>query len=258
MIVDLSGRPESVTKPYVAQFVQMGSGGASREGNTRLGAWATLREYLDEAQRYAADPRGYFTRRRDTEYAIADLEALGPVLSGAAPLIVGVNRAADIRTLIRLKQNRNLNVIILGGSEAWKVARELSIAGIPVILDPTANLPSQFEDLGATLQNAARLNAAGVTVVFDSTAAASGSHNLYLTTQLAGNAVANGLPYGAALAAMTINPAKIYGVNATHGSLEVGKVADIVVWDGDPLELASRPTNVFIGGRGTSLDHPQQ
>jgi imidazolonepropionase-like amidohydrolase len=180
------------------------------------------------------------------------------VLSGAAPLIVGINRAADIRTLIKLKQNRNLNVIILGGSEAWKVARELSIAGIPVILDPTANLPSQFEDLGATLQNAARLNAAGVTIAFDGTASASGSHSLFLTPQLAGNAVANGLPYGVAMAALTINPAKIYGVSATHGTLEVGKVADVVIWDGDPLELSSRPTNVFIGGRSMPLGNRQE
>ena len=255
VIVDLSESPASVTRAGAVQSVAMGAAGIGYNGGTRLGNWAALRDALDEAKTYAANPSAYVMRPRQGGLSIGDLKALGPVARGAQPLVVAVNSAADIRTLIRFKAQYGVNAIILGGMEAHLVAREIAAARIPVILNPMRNLPSQFEDLSATLSNAARLNAAGVTVAFYDPP--SGTHNLRLLPQLAGNAVANGLPYEAALAALTINPARIYGVEGRLGSLEIGKAADVVVWDGDPLETATRPTHVLIDGRETSLGNRQ-
>jgi len=254
-VIDMSGRVQSVTKPQAAQLVAMGYAGAARAGDTRMGAWAVLREYLDEAAAYAANSNGYVLRAREDRFQIADIKALGPVISGDQPLIVSVNSANDIRNLIRLKNAYRLRVIIAGGTQAWRVAPALAAANIPVILDPLYNLPGQFESLGATLENAARLNAAGVKISFYNPP--SGTHNLHLLLQQAGNAVANGLPYDAALKALTLNAAEMFGLEAQLGSIEPGKIADIVIWDGDPLELTTKPEAVFINGVAQSLENRQ-
>ncbi len=250
-IVSLTGSPNSVMREGALQSVAMGYAGAARNGDTRMGAWAEFRDAIEEARAYAANPAGYALRPRMTGLSLNDLEALVPAARGAQPIVVAVNGAADLRMLIKTKARYGLNVIVLGGAEAHVVARELAAAQIPVILNPVFNLPEQFEGLAATQANAARLNAAGVTIGFFDPP--SGSHNLRLLPQLAGNAVANGLPYAAALAALTINPARMYGLGDRYGSIEVGKAGDLVVWSGDPLETASRPDAVFIDGRQTSL-----
>ncbi|MFQ5562629.1 MAG: amidohydrolase family protein [Parvularculaceae bacterium] len=255
-VIDLSGTAQSVTKPRAAQIAVLGYSGAARSGDTRMGAMATMREYLDQALSYAADPRDYVRRQRAERFSISDLKALGPVVAGDQPLIVSAYRAADIRNVIRLKNEYRLKVILLGGSEAWEVAGDLAAADIPVILDPLANLPSGFEDMGATLKNAARLHGAGVKIAFYNPPGF-GAHNLRALPQLAGNAVAAGLPYDAAIAALTINPAEMFGLGDRLGSIEVGKVADLVVWSGDPLELSSAPDAVLIAGRETSLENRQ-
>ncbi len=250
-IVDLSGRPNSVLRAQAVQSVAMGAMGIGYNGGTRLGNWASLRDALDEARAYAANPAAYVMRPRQGGLSIGDLKALGAVARGQQPLVVVVNSVTDIRTLIKLKAQYGLNAIILGGTEAHLIAPEVAAAKIPVILNPMLNLPTQFESLASSLSNAAKLNAAGVTIAFYDPP--SGTHNLRLLPQLAGNAVANGLPYDAALAALTINPARIYGVADRLGSLEIGKAGDVVVWDGDPLEVATRPIAVLIDGRVTSL-----
>lgn len=250
-IVDLSGRVNSVNRAGALQSAALGYAGAARNGDTRLGAWAAFRDALDEARAYAANPGGYALRPRMTGLTLNDLEALVPAARGQQPIVVAANSAMDLRTLIKTKAQYGLNVIVLGGTEAHLVARELAAAGIPVILNSFLNLPSQFEDLAATQANAARLQAAGVLIGFYDPP--SGTHNLRLLPQLAGNAVANGLPYAAALAALTINPARMYGAADRYGSIEIGKAGDLVLWDGDPLEVSSRPVAVYIDGRATSL-----
>lgn len=254
-VIDLTGRANSVTRARVGQVASLGYGGAMRAGDTRLGVWALLRETLDEARSYAANPNEYVRRPRSGRHTLADLKALGPVVAGDQPLIVDINGADDIRTLIRIKNEYGLRAIIVGGSEGWKVGRALASANIPVILDPTANLPNQFEDLAATLENAARLEAAGVTIAFTGTS--TGTHNLYALTQMAGIAVAHGLDYDAAISALTRNPAEIYGLEDDLGTLAAGKLADIVIWDGDPLEVTSAPEAVFISGVQQDLDNRQ-
>lgn len=255
-VIDLSGRVASVTKSHAAQVVVMGAQGKTRAGGTRMGSWELLRETLAAAVDYGRNPRAYEQLPRDERFEISDLKALGSVVSGAEPMIVLVNSAAEIRNLIRLKRQFPVRPIVVGGSEAWRVAPELAAAKIPVILNPLYNLPNGFEDLGATLANAARLSAAGVEISFYDPQG-SATHNQRLLPQLAGNAVANGLPYETALAALTLYPARMFGVDKELGSLERGKRADIVVWDGDPLETSTRPVDVYIDGAKTSLENRQ-
>lgn len=182
-----------------------------------------------------------------------DAEALLRVINGDMPLLFTADRAADIRQVIAFKKrNPTISVVIVNAVEGWRVADELADANIPVILNPENNLPGGFDQIGATLANAGRLHQAGVSVSIGME-----THNIRLATQHAGNAVANGLPWQAGLASLTINPARIYGVDNLLGSLETGKTADVVVWSGDPLEVTSHAEQVIIKGELMSMESRQ-
>jgi imidazolonepropionase-like amidohydrolase len=126
---------------------------------------------------------------------------------------------------------------------------------VPVILNPLQDLPDDFESLGSTLENAGRLSNAGVEVIIKSSEG--GAHRVRETRYDAGNAVAHGMKWQAALDAVTINPARAFGVDNVMGSIEAGKDADIVVWSGDPFEPATQPTAVIINGREQPLTSRQ-
>ena len=257
IIVDMTGKPDAIMVRGAAMSVQLDASASGQAGGTRMGSWASVREILDDAQLYANDPAGYRRLATDGRYTSSDLAALVPVLSGRAPLFVAVDRAADIRNVIRFKNDYNLDIVIVGGQEAWKEGAALAAAGIPVILDPLANLPASFDELFATLKNAPRLHAAGVKIAFYNPPGF-GTHNLRRLTQLAGNAVAEGLPFDAAIEALTRMPAEILGIDDQVGTIEVGKRADLVIWDGDPLELTSAPVAVLIDGAQQDLRHRSQ
>ena len=245
-VIHLGDVDDYVVARNPALFVQLGESGAALSHGARGNALLRLRETLEDALAYAADPAAYEAGDgRDFRPGRLDLQALVPVLEGKRLLVVRAHRASDIDAAVDLAQKFDLRIAITGGTEAWMVADRLAEARIPVILDPTDNLPASFESLGATMENAARLAAAEVTVAFktDETHTASNSRHL------AGNAVAHGLPYEEALAAVTLNPARIYGLGDEVGSIEPGKAADVVVWDGDPLEVTTYADQVVIGGR---------
>jgi Amidohydrolase family len=176
----------------------------------------------------------------------AGRSVLGGFLNGSGRVVFYVDRAADIRRIIELAQREHLHAVIRGGAEAWRVAPALAAAGIPVVLDPYVDLPGTFDSVGSTLENAARLQRAGVKVAFSFGDPA--PHSMFKLRQGAGLAVAHGLPYEAAIAAMTRNPAEIFGVADRNGSIERGRVADLVLWSGDPLEVTSLADEVFIQG----------
>lgn len=159
--------------------------------------------------------------------------------------MIHVQRASDIEATLRLARDFKLKLVISGGAEAWMVAGQLAAAHVPVLLNPLENLPNHFESLGSTLENAARLQQAGVLIAF----ATGDTHNARNVTQAAGNAVANGLPWLDALKALMLNPAQIYGMDKDLGTLEQGKLADVVIWSADPLEVSSSVDQVFIAGR---------
>ena len=158
-------------------------------------------------------------------------------------MVFKVNRASDILQTIDFAQRHGFKAVIDGGAEAWMVAEELAAADVPVLLDPLVNLPGSFDSLGARLDNAALLYAAGVDIAFSGAE----SHNARKTRQLAGNAVANGLPWEAGLAALTASPSAIFGVD--NGRLRQGAKADLVLWSGDPLEVTTAADAVIMGGR---------
>jgi len=233
--------------PRAAMFVAIGNTSQAGAGGSRAAQWVLLRNALEEARRFAAAPRA--VGPRDQLLSRPDVEALGGVIAGRMPLAIQADRESDIRQAIRLAADEKVRVVILGGAEAWHAASDLAAASIPVILDPETDLPQTFDALGARLDNAALLAKAGVTIAFSVS-----GNGLYLSYDAgidmregAGIAVANGLPYADGLKAMTAGPARIWGL-ANAGTLAPGADADIVIWDGDPLEPASAPVTVFVKG----------
>ena len=243
--VRVTAEPDPVFKPKAAMVVDLGDAGA-RIAGSHAGAMVLLKSSLQDVRAYMAHKEAY-ERGQTRAYGLSreDLEALIPVVEGKTPLLVRVHRASDIRQVIKLAREEHLKLVIEGAEEGWLVAGDLAASGTPVLIDTEADLPEQFESLGARLDNAARLEKSGVLVAIE------GSRdfdNLRQARFNAGTAVANGMPYGAAMAAVTINPAKIWGLADRIGSLEVGKDADVVIWSGDPFETSTWPTTVFIAG----------
>jgi len=244
-VIHLGMGPDLLVRSPVAMFAVLGEEGSRRAGGSRAGAMLLLRSALDDALDYAAH-KAAWERAERRPYALShlDLEALVPVARGALPLVVAVERASDIEAALRLAKERRLKLILAGADEGWMVADQIAAAKVPVLLNPLEDRPSNFEKLGATLENAARLHRAGVTFAFMT----GDSHNARNLRQGAGNAVAYGLPWDEALKAMTVNPARIWHLEDHLGSLEPGKEADLVIWDGDPLEVTTGAVQVFIRG----------
>lgn len=247
-MVDTSGSFNSIQSREAFMLAQLGEAGAGAAGGSRAASWMWLLTAIDDAKAY---PKGF---EQDGEGDILNRKeaiALKPVVDGKVPLMIEVHRAGDILQVISLqKREPKIKIIILGAAEGWRVADELAAAKIPVIVNPLTNLPDRFEILAATLENAGRLSKAGVTVAIADPNEA--THNTRFIQQLAGNAVANGMPWNDAFAAITKNAANLYG-RTDLGVLAPNATADVVIWDGDPLELSSSPDAVFIAGTETPM-----
>jgi len=230
-----------------AQYASYGIAGANISGGSRASAYAVLDKALEEAN-YLRHNRSRYLPGFDWNFSqsVEDLDALKAVIEKKIPLVISVHRRDDILKMIALAKKHNVRLVLAGASEAWTVADEIARANIPVIMDPILNLPGSFESLANRLDAAAILNAAGVKLVFTGVNWRS-THNGYLVRQSAGNAVSYGMPAEEAIKAMTINTAEVFGVE-NYGQIAVGMEADIVVWDGDPLELSTSADVVLIKG----------
>jgi hypothetical protein len=250
-VINLGGK-DSVVVKEAAMVMTLGESGSELAGGSRSAAMAMLREAIEDTRDYVKNKSSYNAGNR-REYALSrhDLEALIPVVQRRLPLLVNVERAADIERVLEFAKEYRVSLILKGVSEGWRVAEKIALAKVPVIFDPINNLPSSYETLGTRLDNAKILSEAGVTIMFTGMGWQN-THNAYLVRQSAGNAVANGLPYGVAIAAITTNPAKIFGLPA-YGELKEGSDATLVVWSGDPLEVMSNPRHVVIRGQEFSL-----
>ena len=228
-----------------ALFISLGGDAASLSGSSRAAQWMLLDQLVDEV-------RGRIPQ--DSRFALltpAGRVALARYFGGGGRVVVRIQRAADIVRLLRWSKQRGVNIALLGAAEAWKVAPQIAAANVPVFVNSLANLPADFDELGATLENAARLHAAGVRVSFSQSGDA--SHNARKIRQLAGNAVANGLPWEAALAGLTSVPASSFGIGNELGTIAVGQRADLVLWSGDPLDVANVAQQVWLDGRAIPM-----
>ncbi|NDG91904.1 MAG: hypothetical protein EBY55_02015 [Gammaproteobacteria bacterium] len=234
---------------YLREWNRRGAGGS--RGN----ALQLVLEDLDEAARFLRDQRQYNSNKaRPFSLSTRELRALGRVIKGERLLVVHVDRAADIRKVVTsFERFEDVKLIIAGGVEAWRLAPMLAERSIPVLLNVLDNVPESFDRLGARLDSATILDKAGVPIAFMSTTPYSEFRSL---TQAAGVAVANGLPWDRALRALTEGPAEIWGIEG--GRLAEGEVADLVFWDGDPIEIMSAPQAVMIDGRWVDLTTRQQ
>jgi imidazolonepropionase-like amidohydrolase len=228
-----------------ALFVTLGGDGANLTGSSRAAQWMLLDQLIDEV-------RGRIPA--NSKFALltpAGRTTLATYFGGGGRVMVRIQRAADIARLLRWSRQRGVHIALIGATEGWMVAPQIAAAGVPVFVDALADLPADFDEIGATLENAARLNAAGVRVSFSQSGDA--SHNARKIRQLAGNAVANGLPWEAGLAGLTSVPATSFGLGGQMGRIAVGQRADLVLWTGDPLDVASVAQQVWMDGRAIPM-----
>jgi imidazolonepropionase-like amidohydrolase len=294
-IIDLGADMQPITRARAFQFVELGEEGASEAGGSRASAHVLFRNALREARdlgRYsgitgggasertprASDQRDFpleevpdsrllapgASRPDDVLLTRFDAAALVPVLNGRQLLLVHVERASDILQVLALKREfPRLRLVLVGAGEGWTIAREIVAAGVPVIANALGDLPASFEQLAATQSNVGRMQAAGVKVALgminDDEA-----RQVRLARQQAGNLVAlgrlpgaAGLSWGEALAAITSRPAEAVGLGDEFGSLKAGRRADVVIWDGDPLENGSAALMVMIDGVQQPMENHQ-
>jgi imidazolonepropionase-like amidohydrolase len=227
----------------------------------RAEALVKLRELLEDARAYSRR-RAEFERSATRDFVAGrlDLEAMVPVVEGRLPLIVAANRASDIEAVLKLARDYNIRVMIAGAAEAWLVADKLASARVPVLTGAMNNIPGSFATLGSYQESAALLRRAGVEVILigDSGVSDAETFNVRNIKQEAGNAVAYGMSWDDALRAVTIVPARALGIAGSHGTLETGKVANVVVWSGDPFEFSSRAERVLVRGREFTAPNRQQ
>jgi len=208
-----------------------------------------LTDWTDRARHYAQAMEKGSVSKYDSDLK---LEALAPVVRGELPVLVFADHARDIRNAVEFCDKQKLKMILAGGEEAFKVKDLLRSKDVPVILRPVLSLPEEEDDpYDRELSQPAELAAAGVKIAiasFDNSFARRLGQN-------AANAVAYGLPYDQALRAVTINPAQVFGLGSQIGTLELGKIANVIVTNGDPLELTTDVKYLFIKGQLTSTEN---
>lgn len=208
-----------------------------------------LGDWLDRARHYSqaqskGSPAAY---ERDLK-----LEALAPVVEGKLPVLIVAQRTRDIRNAVEFCTKHKLKMILAGGDEAWKVKDLLKEKKIPVILGPSERLPSEEDTpYDKPMTQPSELFAAGIPFAFASFDT-SFSRRL---PQYAGTAVGYGLPHDEALKAVMLNAAQIFGLADRIGTIEPGKLGNLIVTDGDPLEIKTQVLYLFINGQLTSTDN---
>lgn len=208
-----------------------------------------LEDWMEAARHYAqAAEKGAAGKvERDLK-----LEALVPVVQGKLPVIVMASSKRAIQDAVAFAGKNNLKIIIAGGTDAWKVKDLLKEKNIPVILARTQRLPSREDQpYDRPFSLPGELHAAGIKIAFATFDAA---HARTLPYEAA-NAVPHGLPWEEALKAVTLYPAQMLGVDDRLGTIEVGKLANLIVTDGDPLEIQTEVRYLFINGQPTSTDN---
>ena len=241
----------------IKDMVMVGRVGGSSSGS-RAETFALIEDLLDLA--FSIDSRVIKSNAEIIKFMsemplvshldlqIRDIHALYKLANTDLPLIIEANRASDILKLIDLKNKYNLNLVIMGAQEATLVIEQLKDSDIPLIVNPINNIPNSFDELASNINASARLEDAGITLMFN----VPRDHNYHLIRQGAGVAVANGMSYSGAIKALSSNVSKTFKLGS-KGLVEEGASADLMIWDADPLEPSSMPIKVFINGKDTDL-----
>ena len=245
-IVNMTGSMDSVVLKDNAVYMNYGADSAEEGGGSRAMTLQMIHEMFADLASYdenAEDFKAKSSLKKD------DAEALMPVFRGEIPLVVDVDRASDIKAMLDLQKQYNLKMVLSSAVEAWRLAGQIAEQGVAVLINPYSNLPSGFDTIGVRFDGAAILANAGVELIISNRT----SHKAYVLRESAGNAVTHGLDPEVALKSISLTPAKWFGIGESFGSIEAGKDADLVIWDGDPLEITSIPDAVYIMGEETSL-----
>ena len=234
----------SLIKKDIGLLAKIGAGEDSRAASILM-----LKDSFIQAKKYKLNGKlKDHSKPHQLDFSERDIIAITRVLNQEIPLVVNANRASDLLSLIDIANENKINLIISGAKEGWRVAEQLKNAKIPVIIQPIDNLPSSFDEIGATLENASLLYKSGVKILISSHE----SHNAYLSRQGAGIAVAYGLPWSEAIDGLSKNIADSFGLESI-GSIEIGKSADFIIWDKDPLEVSAFAEKIFIAGEEMSV-----
>jgi imidazolonepropionase-like amidohydrolase len=261
-MVNLSGSmTESVVAKDNAIYMNYGADSASIGGGSRALTLQMIHKIFDDLASYSEKPEK--SEKSDDSKEAKDskdfkptssmktkqLDRLLPMYKGEMPLVVDVDRASDIKAILDLQKQHGFKLILSSAKESWRLAEQIAEQNVAVILNPFDNLPSGFDTIANRIDAAAILAKAGVDIIFTNNE----SHYAHVVRNAAGNAVAYGLDWQTALKAVTSTPANWFGVGDSLGTIEAGKQADLVIWDGDPLEVTSLPEAVFIAGKAMPM-----
>jgi len=255
VLIDLDGATieQMLVKSPVGIVADLSERAKDNAGGSRAAVADRLRAAFRDALEYERRKVDFGrAQMRPLSASAQDLEALLPMLHGRVSLIAYANRRSDIETALRLAKEFKVKLILAGAAEGWQIAAAIAAAGVPVLVEPLNNIPG-YDALGVRYANAAVLAKAGVNVALLET----DTHKTRNLRQQAGNAVSHGMTWDQALRAVTLAPAEIFGVADRYGSLEPGKVANVVVWSGDPFEFTTGVEHVLIRGKDIPLTSRQ-
>jgi len=241
---------EAALKPVAGILVNLGevpkAAYRGKAPDTRMGVAALVRKAFAEAEAYRAkrkEPGGQTP-------SSPKLEALVPALDGKVPVYFAAHRKDDIQTALRIAAEFKLKPVIALATEAYRMTDELKKAGVPVVVHPTMQRAGgSLETLHSFVGNAATLDAAGVPFSIGTAFEGYVPKVRVLRHEAAMAAGPGGLGRQRALRAVTLDAAKLLGIDTDYGSIEAGKVADLVLYDGDPFEHATHVTHTLMAGR---------
>ncbi len=270
ILLDGKTADEMVMVPDIALNLNFGPQARRRDKfpETRMGMIAQMRQVFLDARDYgqrkaraeAGLPAGGAAEKEEEGRGARPfkhdlkLEALLPVLEGKRPVILAASEPSEIKTIMALAKEFNLRVILSHVTHAQDILNEIASWKVPVLLGPIYDMPKEEQRYDSVFRLPAELSRRGVKIAFQS----ADSHNVRNLPYQAGYAVAYGLPYDEAIKGLTIYPAEIWGVGDKLGSLEPGKLANVVVATGDPLEPRTDVKYVFIKGREIPMESRQK
>ena len=243
----LDGDIDIIGNADVAMYARLGAIGGSRAETIQI--MESMFELALNKDELELEELLGTTFASSMDMQLQDIQALSRVVNREIPLVLEVNRAIDILQALRLKNDYDLELVLMSVEEAPLVLDQILASGVSVIIDPMDNIPDSFDELASNIKLGGILSNAGIKVMFSTQR----SHNYHLMRQGAGNAVAHGMTYQAGISGMTSIVADVFNIQ-DRGSIKEGYFADIVIWSEDPLEPSAYPTTVIINGSEMSLE----